>query len=333
MPYRSLFRLLPFRRALTRAACLALAALSMASRQAVAAPAAESPGGSAGSGQAPLSLDGSIPFHWGFQGETQAAGSPNQMGVGFFLPLSSGAQSIFFLDALANVNLSDRSHSSSIDNTEVAGTTISTSTRLGYRWLTGSSSWMFGVNAGYDSRPMATGNADNGLQVSGSRTVFFQQLAANLEAASERWNFNVYALVPVGNTEYQLNNIYQGGSLDTYGLEAGYRITPDLIGSIGYYYQNGDLSAASGSGVTAKLTYTISNGLVVGTTLSYDNAFDTRFSANVQYRFGSSGYGAPRKLSTSEQAVIQTLSGTPGHRNIRVQDILAVPMSNGDTVD
>jgi hypothetical protein len=46
-----------------------------------------------------------------------------------------GNNSVFFLDALANVNLADFGNSSSIINTEVAGTTISTSTRLGYRWL------------------------------------------------------------------------------------------------------------------------------------------------------------------------------------------------------
>ena len=48
---------------------------------------------------------------------------------------------------------------SSIINTTVAGTTISTSSRLDYRWLNSDRSWMFGVNAGYDSRPMATGGS------------------------------------------------------------------------------------------------------------------------------------------------------------------------------
>ena len=57
---------------------------------------------------------------------------------------------------------------------------------------------MFGVNAGYDSRPMATGAADTGVNVTNSSTVFYQQVAAGLEAVSNTWNFNDYALVPIG---------------------------------------------------------------------------------------------------------------------------------------
>jgi len=58
-------------------------------------------------------------------------------------------------------------------NTDVAGTTISTSTRLGYRWLNGDRSWMFGVNAGYKSRAMISGNADTGVNVKDKRDLFF----------------------------------------------------------------------------------------------------------------------------------------------------------------
>jgi hypothetical protein len=145
------------------------------------------------------------------------------------------------VDVLVNANFSDYSGYSSIINTDVSGTTFSTSTRLGYRWLNSNRSWMFGVNAGYDSRPMATGPADTGVAVTGSQTVFFQQVAAGVEAVSNSWNFNAYALVPVGDTEQQLNSVYQGGALDTYGLDVGYSITPDLRASVGYYYQSGDL--------------------------------------------------------------------------------------------
>jgi hypothetical protein len=97
---------------------------------------------------------------------------------------------------LVNANFNDYGNYSSIINTEVSGTTFSTSTRLGYRWLNSNRSWMFGVNAGYDSRPMATGPADTGVNVTNSQTVFFQQVAAGVEAVSNTWNFNAYALVP-----------------------------------------------------------------------------------------------------------------------------------------
>ena len=62
---------------------------------------------------------------------------------------------------------------------------------------------MVGLNAGYDSRPMNTGDADTGVSVTNKRTVFFQQLAFNAEAVLDSWNFNAYALVPVGEKEAQ----------------------------------------------------------------------------------------------------------------------------------
>ena len=38
---------------------------------------------------------------------------------------------------------------------------------------------MYGINAGYDSRPMATGGTDTGIPTFGTeKTVFFQQVAA-----------------------------------------------------------------------------------------------------------------------------------------------------------
>ena len=140
----------------------------------------------------------------GFQGALQGAGTPNQAGIGGFLPIAVGENSVFFADVLLNANFADYGNDSSIINTEVAGTTISTSSRLGYRWLNSDRSWMYGLNAGYDSRPMNTGNADTGVDVTGKRDVFFQQIAAGLEAVSDSWNFNAYALIPVGDTEQQI---------------------------------------------------------------------------------------------------------------------------------
>ncbi len=221
----------------------------------------------------------------GFQGALQGAGTPNQAGIGGFLPLSVGDNSVWFLDVLANANFADYENNSSIINTDVAGTTISTSSRLGYRWLNGDRSWMYGLNAGYDSRPMNTGGTDTGINVSGTeKSAFFQQVAVNAEAVSNDWNFNAYALVPVGDTEQDLNFIYQGGALNTYGLDVGYFITPEWNASVGYYYQSGDLGSADGSGVVGRLAYDISNGLIAGVNISYDEAFETRVSADLKIR-------------------------------------------------
>ncbi len=311
---------------LTGTAALALASLPFDIRPAVAqeAPAAAEPKAetteAADLGVMGVDLRDAVKFNFGFQGALQGAGTPNQAGIGAFIPLHVGSNSVAFVDVLVNANFSDYSGYSSIINTDVSGTTFSTSTRLGYRWLNSNRSWMFGVNAGYDSRPMATGPADTGVNVTNSQTVFFQQVAAGIEAVSNNWNFNAYALVPVGDTEQQLNSVYQGGSLDTYGLDVGYSITPDLRASVGYYYQNGDLNTADGSGVRGRLAYNLTNGLTVGANLSYDQAFDTRVSADIKYRFGANGYGAPSAKKAWQTPVIQSLTDTVKNRDVRVHD-------------
>ena len=269
-----------------------------------------------------VNLQDAVKFNYGFQGALQGAGTPNEAGIGAFLPLKVSKNSVAYLDALVNINFNDYGNYSSIINTTVAGTTISTSTRLGYRWLNSDRSWMFGVNAGYDSRPMATGQPDTGIIVIDSQTPFFQQVAAGLEAVSNTWNFNAYALVPIGTTNAVLNSVYQGGTVDTYGLDVGYSITPNLLASFGYYYQDGDLDTADGSGVRGRLAYNLTNGLTVGANLSYDQAFETRISADIKYRFGANSYGAPsaRKQQPVATPVIQALATTPVNRDVRVHD-------------
>ena len=310
-------------------AALALASLPLAIRPAVAqetpAAAAEPKAETteaADLGVMGVNLRDAVKLNYGFQGALQGAGTPNQAGIGAFIPLHVGSNSVAFVDVLVNANFNDYGNYSSIINTDVSGTTFSTSTRLGYRWLNGKRSWMFGVNAGYDSRPMATGGDYTNVAITNPQTVFYQQVAAGVEAVSNTWNFNAYALVPVGDTQQQLNSVYQGGSLDTYGLDVGYSITPDLRASVGYYYQSGDLGAADGSGVRGRLAYNLTNGLTVGGNLSYDQAFEARVSADLKYRFGANGYGAPsiRKQQPVVMPVIQALSTTPANRDVLVHD-------------
>ena len=267
-----------------------------------------------------INLKDAVKFNWGFQGALQGAGTPNQAGIGGFLPLSVGENSVWFVDALVNVNFADRDGESSIINTEVAGTTISTSTRLGYRWLNSERSWMFGINGGYDSRPINTGETDTGIYVSGTeKSAFFQQVAFNAEAVSNDWNFNAYALIPVGDTEQNLNWYYQGGALDTYGLDVGYFITPAVNASVGYYYQHGDLGAADGSGVLGRLAYEMTSGVTAGVNISYDEAYDTRVSADLSVRFGGPSTTAAKKKKW-ENPTINALTASPKNRDVRLHD-------------
>ncbi|PTT95400.1 carbamoyl-phosphate synthase L chain [Pseudomonas sp. HMWF031] len=264
-----------------------------------------------------MSLKDVVKPRIGFQGQTQAAGTPNEAGVGGFLPLVVNDNSVVFFDALANVNVADFKNYSSIINTTVAGTTISTSSRLGYRWLNRDRSWMLGLNAGYDSRPMATGYAEKGVKVSDQRSVFFQQVAVNAEAVSDTWNVNAFALLPIGETLAKLNNVYTASSLNTYGFDVGYFITPVLNASLGYYYQSGDLGTAEGSGVLGRLAYEMTSGVSAGLSVSYDDAFATRVSADFEVRLGGPKTTALRN-DVQQQPVINALLKTPDHRDVRV---------------
>jgi hypothetical protein len=207
----------------------------------------------------------------GFQGALQGAGTPNQAGIGGFLPIAVGDNSVWFLDVLANANFADYENNSSIINT---GT---------------------------------------------EESAFFQQVAVNAEAVSNDWNFNAYALLPVGDTEQQLNWYYQGGALNTYGLDVGYFITPEWNASVGYYYQHGDLGAADGSGVHGRLAYEMTSEVTAGVNISYDKAFDTRVSADIKVRFGGASTTAQRK-DVQQQPVINALTSTPSDRDVRVHD-------------
>jgi hypothetical protein len=254
----------------------------------------------------------------GFQGALQGAGTPNQAGIGGFLPLSVGENSVWYLDALVNVSFADRDGESSIINTDVDGG-FSTSTRLGYRWLNGDRSWMFGLNAGYDSRSLKSGDTDTGVNVTNKKTVGFQQIALNAEAVSNGWTFNGYGLIPVGDVEQKLNSHYDAGALNTYGLDVGYFISPQLHASAGYYYQHRDQEDVDGSGVRGRLAYDITQGLTAGINVSYDEAFDTRVSADIKARFGGPSTTAAKKKKW-ENPTINALTASPNNRDVRVHD-------------
>ena len=266
-----------------------------------------------------ISLKDVVKPTFGFQGALQGAGTPNQAGIGGFLPLSVGENSVFFADVLANVNFADRAGESSIINTDVAGTTISTSSRLGYRWLNGDRSWMYGLNAGYDSRPMNTGEV-SGINLFGTEeSVFFQQIAGGFEAISEKWNLYAYAARPIGERVQRLNWVAIGGALDSYGLDIGYQITPDLKTWAGYYYQSGDKGLANGSGIEGGLEYETLPGLTLDLKISYDHVYEERVIGGLKYRFNSNNTSNGKKL-VNNNYLLGKLSSSPEHRNVRVMD-------------
>ena len=116
----------------------------------------------------------------------------------------------------------------------------------------------------------------------------------------------------------KLNSHYNAGALNTYGLDVGYFITPQLHASAGYYYQHRDQEDVDGSGVRGRLAYDISQGLTTGINISYDEAYDTRVSADLKVRFGGPSTTAATK-KTWEKPII-ALKESPRNRNIRVHD-------------
>ena len=259
-----------------------------------------------------LNLRDAVKPTWGFQGQTQGAGTSNSLGIGAFLPIAYGPNSITFIDVLANYNLADRTSYSSIAAADVFGGTISTSTRLGYRWLNSKRSWLYGVNAGYDSRPLTiSAPAD----ATGNSTGFFQQLAIGAEAINNSFKFNTTALIPVGTTRQALSSAYEGTTLGSINLDATYALTHGLGATLGYYYQWGDWAAASGSGVKGRLAYTINNGLTAGVNISYDNAFEARVSGDIVYRFNTPKNSVP---SIGNNDLIASLSNPLPNRDVRV---------------
>jgi len=253
-------------------------------------------------------------------GQTQGAGVPNAIGAGAFVPLHTTSNAVTYVDVEAKAHLDDRSGDSSIINTDVAGTTLSTSTRVGYRWLNDVGDWMYGVYAGYDTRELKAGPVDTTVTVTDPRTVHFQQVAVGAEAASNQWSLHAYVLMPTGTTEKQLNSHYQAGALDTLGVDAGYQINEKTKATVGYYHQNGDVGETDGSGVTTGLSYDINQSLTAGVKVSYDDAFETRVMATVNYTFGNLIQGDEEEKEARVNWLMNALSASPEQRDVRVHD-------------
>jgi hypothetical protein len=107
--------------------------------------------------------------------------------------------------------------------------------------------------------------------------------------------------------------------LNTYGFDAGYFITPVLKASAGYYYQHRDQEHVDGSGVRVRLAYEMTSGVTAGANISYDEAFDTRVSADIKVRFGGASTTAERK-DIQQLPVINALTASPSNRDVRVHD-------------
>ena len=83
------------------------------------------------------------------------------------------------------------------------------------------------------------------------------------------------------------------------------------------------MNTVDGSGFLGRLAYAINNGLTIGANLSYDEAFDARFSADIKWRFNTNG--GPRNEIPKTIAAVESLMSTPSNRDVRVHDFLGPP--------
>ena len=72
--------------------------------------------------------------------------------------------------------------------------------------------------------------------------------------------------------------------------------------------------------MSGRLVYEILDGLTLGANISYDEAFETRVSADIAWRLRLKGH--TNKNSSSKADVINSLSSSPSNRNVRVHDTI-----------
>ena len=254
----------------------------------------------------------------GIQARSQGAGTPSMAGIGAFLPLFKTKNSVLFADIQGNVNFPDVGEISSVVNTTISGSAISSSSRLGLRWLNGDRNWMYGLNAGYDTRPVTSSGINSGTNIGGEKTFLFQQAGINVEAISEKLALDAYALLPASETQHKLDDSYQVDELTTLGINIGRHLNHNLKASIGYYLQlNPAEEESDGSGVLGRLSYAIDSSTLIGASVTYDKEFKTKASFDITWRFKthSQESGAP----LTDSVVVSALSAAPPNRDIRIE--------------
>ena len=262
------------------------------------------------------SLEDQLKNLWDLKVQTQGAGTPNSISAGGFIPFSTKTNSTWFFDTKLKADFAD-SNGSSILNGQVDETNFSTSTRLGYRWLNNNIDKMYGVYGGYDTRTLNSGDVET-YTLTDQKEVSFSQLAFGVDAVTDSWKLNTYALFPNEDSVERINSHYKAAALKTIGIDIGKQLTPKISSSLGYYYQSSNLDE-SGSGLKGRVAYDLGESLTVGANLSSDDVFNTRFSADFNYLFGSK-----ESTDKKDDVLINAIQTSPSNRDIRVHTKLDI---------
>jgi hypothetical protein len=254
--------------------------------------------------------------------QSQGGGTPNTVTGYLLAPLSQGAQGqVLFLDLAANMNLGGALSQGS-------NVSAGASTRLGYRWLSGDQRWLYGFNAGVDTRQAVNNYAF--------------QAGIGAEALSRTLELRVNGYVPFANQ----SDLYQSGYTNAYlrnnqlildgwnryvvslggtNLEVGVPLSRWNNNSLwlyaSYYYLDGDYVNGT-SGIRGRSELRVGNQLAIGATVSYDNIFDTQATAYVRYGAKPLAGSAKDAVDAAERNFL-ALRGLPMQRDVDLRMVSA----------
>ena len=253
---------------------------------------------------------------------SQGEGTPNTFTGYLFAPLSQGPTgSVLFLDIAANLNLGGAL-------TQQTNVSAGASTRLGYRWLSSDQDWMYGFNAGIDTRQAYTSYAF--------------QAGVGAEALNRKVELRLNGYIPFANqadrygsgwSNATLNNnqlILDGWhryvvSLGGINLEAGVplaRWSKDSLWLYGsYYYLGGDYISGS-SGVRGRAEVRVGSQLALGATLSYDNIFQLQATGYIRYGAKPIAGHVSDAVDTAQREFL-ALRGLPMQRDTDIRMVAA----------
>jgi hypothetical protein len=254
--------------------------------------------------------------------QSQGGGTPNTVTGYLLAPLSQGAQGqVLFLDLAANMNLGGALYQGS-------NVSAGASTRLGYRWLSGDQQWMYGFNAGVDTRQAYNNYAF--------------QAGVGAEALSRNVELRVNGYIPFANQ----SDLYQSGYTNAYlrnnqlildgwnryvvslggtNLEVGVPLSRWSNNSLwlyaSYYYLDGDYVNGS-SGIRGRGELRLGNQLAIGATVSYDSIFDTQATGYVRYGAKPLAGSAKDAVDAAERNFL-ALRGLPMQRDVDLRMVSA----------
>ncbi len=228
--------------------------------------------------------EGNLRINASFQ---DSSGSPSQVGIGFFKPLTSSSESIWYSDFMVNYDY-EEIYSSSAHAFDEDKSGFSTSTRLGRRFLL-NKEWVGGLNAGLDTRSINYGNGDgftNGaieiellsddykIIASGNFSLGSNQ--SSLRSTSSSSTTSSSSLTTTTTTTTTDTTTSYVTPVNQYALTVEKTINENFNVSLGGYYLDNYAEGKDGIGVNLSFTFTPGEKTKITNGAETDPIFDTR---------------------------------------------------------